>query len=93
MNTILEAIAKLDAIESDQRSFMDDDGIDAMVTLANARAEIRALIRDSDIFCCRSLTGGWQTAVKKTGYLFGPVFNSCTDLWNWQGINLFGSAK
>lgn len=40
-------------------------------------------------FCCVSVPGGWQTAVTRTGYTFGPVFNSVNDLWNWQKVNLF----
>lgn len=35
-----------------------------------------------------SVLGGWQTQEASTGRLFGPVFNSCTDLWNWQRGNL-----
>lgn len=42
-------------------------------------------------FCCVSVVGGWQTAVKSTGYRFGPVFNSCNDLWSWQGVHLYGT--
>ena len=41
-------------------------------------------------FCCVSVPGGWQTAVTKTGYPFGPVFNDVEDLWNWQKVNLYG---
>lgn len=39
---------------------------------------------------CKSVLGGWQTQVAATGYLFGPIFNSITDLWDWQAANLFG---
>ena len=38
---------------------------------------------------CKSVVGGWQTCVTETGYLFGPVFNSIQDLWNWQRINMY----
>ena len=41
---------------------------------------------------CLNVPGGWQTAIKKTGYTFGPVYNSITDLWRWQGVNLFGKV-
>jgi hypothetical protein len=37
---------------------------------------------------CASVIGGWQTQVIKTGYVFGPVFNSIGDLWKWQRENL-----
>ncbi len=40
---------------------------------------------------CKSVVGGWQTMVVETGYLFGPVYNSITDLWNWQRVNLYKS--
>mgnify|MGYP003342568484 FL=1 len=39
---------------------------------------------------CASVAGGWQTEIKATGYRFGPVFNSITDLWRWQRENVFG---
>lgn len=38
---------------------------------------------------CKNVMGGWQTMVVETGYLFGPVFNAITDLWNWQRANLY----
>lgn len=41
-------------------------------------------------FCCVSVAGGWQTAIRKTGYSFGPVFNRINDLWNWQKENILG---
>lgn len=41
---------------------------------------------------CKSVVGGWQTQIIATGYLFGPVFNSCVDLWNWQRSNLWGKS-
>ena len=34
---------------------------------------------------CVSVCGGWQSALADTGELFGPVFNSVNDLWQWQG--------
>ena len=37
---------------------------------------------------CASVVGGWQTAIKATGYRFGPVFNSIHDLWEWQRENV-----
>lgn len=42
---------------------------------------------------CANVAGGWQTEVKGTGYKIGPVFNSITDLWKWQKINLFNMEK
>jgi hypothetical protein len=41
---------------------------------------------------CKSVLGGWQTCVKETDYLFGPVFNSVNELWAWQRTNLYGAA-
>jgi len=38
---------------------------------------------------CKSVLGGWQTQVVCSGYLFGPVFNKITDLWEWQRVNLY----
>lgn len=42
--------------------------------------------------CCLNVLGGWQTAISKTGFLFGPIFNSCTDLWEWQRVHIYGGA-
>ena len=39
---------------------------------------------------CANVLGGWQTEIKATGYRFGPVFNSITDLWRWQREHVFG---
>lgn len=41
-------------------------------------------------FICKSVIGGWQTALvyRDVEICFGPVFNSATDLWNWQAENL-----
>jgi hypothetical protein len=36
---------------------------------------------------CKSVPGGWQSHVIKTGRLFGPIFNKCTDLWDWQATD------
>lgn len=40
--------------------------------------------------CCKNVPGGWQTAIKKTDYLFGPVYNNIQDLWHWQRVNIYG---
>ena len=45
---------------------------------------------------CANVPGGWQTVVYTTDngqYLFGPVYNRVTDLWNWQRANLFDVAQ
>jgi hypothetical protein len=42
---------------------------------------------------CLSVAGGWQTVVKETGYTFGPIYNSITDLWKWQRVNLFNKPE
>jgi len=41
-------------------------------------------------FACKSVVGGWQTLITIGTHeaLIGPVFNACTDLWNWQAVNL-----
>lgn len=44
-------------------------------------------------FCCISVLGGWQTAIKNTGYRFGPVFNRIQDLWAWQAKHIFGKDQ
>lgn len=41
---------------------------------------------------CKSVAGGWQTALAETGETFGPIFNSVTDLWDWQK-KTFGRAS
>jgi hypothetical protein len=33
---------------------------------------------------CLNVLGGWQSCIQGTDATFGPVFNSITDLWNWQ---------
>jgi len=33
---------------------------------------------------CLSVLGGWQSRHMASGETFGPVFNSCNDLWKWQ---------
>lgn len=33
---------------------------------------------------CKNVPGGWQSMLVETGEMFGPVFNSVTDLWEWQ---------
>lgn len=43
-------------------------------------------------FCCLSVFGGWQSAFKSSGTLFGPVFNSTIDLWQWQKKHLTEDA-
>lgn len=40
---ILAIIDRLDAVEADERSVMDDDGIAALIELSDARDDIRAL--------------------------------------------------
>jgi hypothetical protein len=42
---------------------------------------------------CVSVARGWQTAIKDTEVLFGPVFNNITDLWMWQKNNIFAQQK
>ena len=45
---------------------------------------------------CASVPGGWQTVVYTADggdYLFGPVYNRVTDLWDWQRANLFDVAQ
>ena len=42
---------------------------------------------------CVSVAGGWQTAIKGTEVLLGPVFNNITDLWMWQKNNIFAQQK
>ena len=39
--------------------------------------------------CCVSVLGGWQSAFKDTDITFGPVFNKCSDLWQWQADNIY----
>ena len=39
---------------------------------------------------CKSVPGGWQTAVEVTGYVFGPTFKRIQDLWAWQRENIYG---
>lgn len=44
---------------------------------------------------CLSVPGGWQTRVYTADgndWLFGPVFNKVTDLWDWQRANLYNVA-
>jgi hypothetical protein len=38
---------------------------------------------------CFSVVGGWQSGFELSGVLFGPVFNSITDLWQWQRDNIY----
>lgn len=40
---LLKTIARLDKVEADERSVLDDDGLDALIELHNARDDIRAL--------------------------------------------------
>lgn len=45
---------------------------------------------------CKSVLGGWQTLLTDSigrEYLFGPVFNSTVDLWNWQKTNNIRGEK
>lgn len=45
---------------------------------------------------CKSVIGGWQTLLTfpdKSEALVGPVFNSATDLWQWQETNLHGLRR
>ena len=50
-------------------------------------------------FCSMNVPGGWQTGVwfdagltlaagADMSYPIGPIFNTATDLWAWQGENL-----
>lgn len=39
-------------------------------------------------FTCISVLGGWQTGIKGSRVVIGPVFNKTTDLWAWQNSNL-----
>jgi hypothetical protein len=39
-------------------------------------------------FTCVSVLGGWQTRIRETNLLIGPVFNKTTELWAWQRENL-----
>lgn len=36
-----------------------------------------------------SVIAGWQTGIKGTAVLFGPIFNNIDDLWRWQRDNIF----
>lgn len=38
---------------------------------------------------CVNVPGGWQTGIKGTAVLFGPVYNNVCDLWQWQRDNIF----
>lgn len=38
---------------------------------------------------CVSVLGGWQTGIKGTSVLFGPVYNKVTDLWQWQRDHIY----
>lgn len=43
-----------------------------------------------------SVVGGWQTALifaDGTESLIGPVYNKCSDTWDWQKANLFNVAS
>lgn len=44
MKHILAILDRLDAVENDERSVLDDDGVDALIDLHNARDDIRKLI-------------------------------------------------
>ena len=44
------------------------------------------------MYCCLSVLGGWQTAIKDTDQILGPVFNKIQDLWNWQKENLYSTT-
>jgi hypothetical protein len=37
-----------------------------------------------------SVVGGWQSAIKNTPYVFGPIFRHVQDLWAWQRANIYG---
>lgn len=37
---------------------------------------------------CVSVIGGWQTGIKGTAVLLGPVYNDVCDLWRWQRDNI-----
>jgi hypothetical protein len=44
--------------------------------------------RPIDDYSCVSVVGGWQTRNNSTMELFGPVYNSSSDLYAWQRENL-----
>ncbi len=41
------------------------------------------------MYSCLSVVGGWQTQVRATGELIGPVFRRVSELWMWQRANLY----
>jgi hypothetical protein len=44
-------------------------------------------LRYSGPYCSVSTLAGWRTSDAR-GRLFGPAYNSATDLWDWQRTNL-----
>ena len=42
---------------------------------------------------CINVLGGWQTGIRGTGVVFGPVYNNIADLWRWQRDNIFTPIK
>jgi len=39
---------------------------------------------------CVNVAGGWQSAIKNTEFVFGPIYNDLPDLWVWQRDNIYG---
>jgi hypothetical protein len=39
---------------------------------------------------CINVAGGWQSNIKNTPYVFGPIYMKIQDLWAWQRKHVYG---